>query len=79
MANSVSASVYRHIDVSDITSATDISGKTYDCANCSIATDAGVLNGAIAPATYCSFIDFNVNSQLNRFGVTMEETKTPAS
>jgi hypothetical protein len=61
--------VYRHIDVFDIASATDISGSTYDCTNCSIATDAGVLNAAITPATYCSFIDFNVNSQLNRFSV----------
>jgi hypothetical protein len=66
---SSSLSVYRHIDVFDIASATDIRGPAYDCANCSIATDAGVLNAAITPATYCSFIDFNVNSQLNRFGV----------
>ena len=36
---------------------------------CCIATDAGVLNSANTPATFCSFIDFNVNSQLNRFSV----------
>jgi len=28
-----------------------------------------VLKSGITPATYCSFINFNVNSQLNRFGV----------
>jgi hypothetical protein len=64
-----STSIYRHIDVFDIAGATDIKGNTYDCSNCSIASDAGVLNAGITPATYCSFIDFNVNAQLNRFGV----------
>jgi hypothetical protein len=29
----------------------------------------GVLNAAITPAEYCSFIDNNNNTQLNRFGV----------
>ncbi|TAQ84585.1 hypothetical protein B7494_g7087 [Chlorociboria aeruginascens] len=65
----VSTSVYRHIDVLDIGSATDIKGSAYDCTNCSIATSSGNLNSDITPATYCSFIDYNVNSQLNRFGV----------
>lgn len=64
-----SLSVYRHIDVFDIASATDIKGSTYDCTNCSIASAKGVLKSGITPATYCSFIDFNVNSQLNRFGL----------
>lgn len=62
-------SVYRHIDVFDISSATDIVGSIYDCANCSIASSAGVLKTGITPASYCSFIDYNLNSQLNRFGV----------
>jgi len=30
---------------------------------------AGVLKAGIAPATVCSFVDVNINSQLNRFGV----------
>jgi hypothetical protein len=64
-----SLSVYRHIDIFDIASATDIKGSTYDCSNCFIASSDGVLKSGITPATYCSFIDFNVNSQLNRFGV----------
>ena len=58
---SVSTSVYRHIDVFDIATATDIKGNTYDCATCAIASeDLGVLETGITPATYCSFIDFNV-------------------
>ncbi|KAL9086751.1 MAG: hypothetical protein Q9159_003970 [Coniocarpon cinnabarinum] len=65
----VSMSVYRHADVFDISSATNIAGPTYDCANCFVASSDGVLNPAITPATYCSFLDYNVNAQLNRFGV----------
>lgn len=34
-----------------------------------IASSDGILNSSITPATYCSFLDFNVNSQLNRFGM----------
>ena len=30
---------------------------------------AGVLNADITPATVCPFVDVNINSQLNRFGV----------
>jgi hypothetical protein len=62
-------SQYRHIDIFDISDATDIKGKTYDCADCSIASQKGVLKPGIKPAEYCSFVDFNLNSQLNRFGV----------
>jgi hypothetical protein len=64
-----SLSVYRHIDVFDTAGATDVSGDAYDCFNCSIASITGVLNPGIVPTTYCPFLDFNVNSQLNRFGV----------
>lgn len=66
---SATTSVYRQVDVFDITGATNIAGTTFDCTTCAIASTAGVLNAAITPATYCSFLDFNVNSQLNRFGV----------
>ncbi|KAI0872437.1 esterase-like activity of phytase-domain-containing protein [Hypoxylon argillaceum] len=69
----VTQSVYRQIDVFDIASATDIKAAgTYDCADatCAVAdADTGVLNSGITVATYCSFLDFNVNAQLNRFGV----------
>jgi len=34
-----------------------------------VASSTGVLNAAITPAKYCPFIDFNLNSQLSRFGL----------
>lgn len=63
-----SRSVYRHIDVFDISQATDIAGDAYDCETCAVADDDGDLDEAITAATYCSFLDFNVNEQLGRFG-----------
>ncbi|KAK6196757.1 hypothetical protein LQW54_011213 [Pestalotiopsis sp. IQ-011] len=63
-----SESVYRQIDVFDVAGATDI--RSYDCANCSVADpDTGVLVDGVTAATYCGFLDFNVNSQLGRFGL----------
>ncbi|KAG9732330.1 3-phytase, partial [Aureobasidium melanogenum] len=64
-----STSVYRHIDIFDISNATNIASATYDAFNASVASSKGVLNSNVQPATYCSFLDFNVNAQLNRFGV----------
>lgn len=64
---SSTTSLYRHADVFDISNATDIKGD-YDCATCAIAP-GGVLKAGIVPAQYCSFLDYNNNSQLNRFGV----------
>lgn len=65
-----SLSVYRHIDVFDVAGATNIRGDTYDCADCAVADDEGTLDADyITPATYCSFLDFNVNAQLGRFGM----------
>lgn len=64
-----STSVYRHIDIFDISNATNIAGVTYDAFNASVASSKGVLSSAVQPASYCSFLDFNVNAQLNRFGV----------
>ena len=62
-----SESIYRNADVIDISGATSIAGK-YDGFNASIAS-GGVLNAAIKPAEYCPWLSFNLNSQLNRFGV----------
>jgi hypothetical protein len=62
-------SVYRHADVFDISAATNIKGDTYDCETCSIASEDGVLKEGIVPATYCPWLDYNVNSELNKFGV----------
>ncbi|KAF2404750.1 outer membrane autotransporter [Trichodelitschia bisporula] len=63
-----SKSLYRHADIFDITKATNIKG-TYDAFNQSIASINGALKTGITPATYCSFLDFNLNSELNKFGV----------
>ncbi|KIW01249.1 uncharacterized protein PV09_07291 [Verruconis gallopava] len=63
-----STSIYRHADVFDISAATNIVG-VYDAVDGQIATSKGVLNASITPAEYCSFIDYNINAQLNRFGV----------
>lgn len=62
-------SIYRHIDVFDISKATDVSGSS-DCFACAIADVKGFpVDANITVAKYCSWLDFNVNSQLNRFGV----------
>ncbi|KAI0503442.1 esterase-like activity of phytase-domain-containing protein [Xylaria bambusicola] len=69
----VTKSVYRQIDVFDISDATDIKAAGgYDCADveCAVAdADTGVLKTGITAAKYCGFLDFNVNAQLNRFNV----------
>ncbi|QIW95688.1 hypothetical protein AMS68_001206 [Peltaster fructicola] len=67
-------SIYRHIDVFDISKATNIKGASADSTNGSVASSTGVLNKGtsnitVTPAQYCSWLDFNLNSQLNRFGV----------
>lgn len=58
---------YRAVDVFDISAATNVAGKS-DCQTCSVAP-AGVLNSNTTAATYCKWLDYNVNAQLNRFGV----------
>lgn len=63
-----SNSAYRRIDIFDISNATNIKGPVFDSTTGSIAT-GGVLNSTITPATYYTWLDFNVNSQLNRFGL----------
>ncbi|KAF3025786.1 hypothetical protein E8E14_014563 [Neopestalotiopsis sp. 37M] len=65
-----SQSVYRQIDVVDVAGATDLKTAGYDCTNCSVAdAETGVLVDGVDTATYCGFLDFNVNSQLGRFGL----------
>ncbi|KAK3723016.1 hypothetical protein LTR37_002162 [Vermiconidia calcicola] len=61
-------SMYRHIDIFDISEATNIKGEA-DCYKCNIATKKGKLLSNVKAAEYCSWLDFNVNSQLRRFGV----------
>ncbi|EDN94299.1 hypothetical protein SS1G_10172 [Sclerotinia sclerotiorum 1980 UF-70] len=62
-------SIYRQIDVFDISSATNIKGAKYDCATCSVASTTGVLVNGIVTAEYCGWLDFNDNNELGRFGV----------
>ena len=65
-------SLYRRIDVFDVSAgpATDIKNTFADFSNGSIASANGTLAAGIVPATYCSsFVDFNVNSELGRFGL----------
>ncbi|KAJ5161104.1 secreted protein [Penicillium capsulatum] len=64
-------SVYRHADVFSVLnnkSVTDIKGKEdYDTATGAVASSSGVLKEGITPAEYCSFVDYNVNSELAKF------------
>ncbi|KAF2721799.1 3-phytase [Polychaeton citri CBS 116435] len=62
-------SQYRHVDVFDISAATNFKGEDADCFTCRIGDKDGDLNTTITAATYCSWLDFNKNSQLRRFGV----------
>ncbi|KAJ9636869.1 hypothetical protein H2199_007863 [Coniosporium tulheliwenetii] len=64
-----SLSLYRHADVFDISNATNVMSAQNDAVNGSIASAAGVLKAGVVPATYCSFLDFNINEQLGRFGL----------
>jgi hypothetical protein len=66
---SSSTSLYRHADIFDISNATNVMGTAHDGFNSSIASSTGVLNPGITPATFCTFLDYNINAQLNRFGV----------
>ncbi|KAF2090557.1 3-phytase, partial [Saccharata proteae CBS 121410] len=64
-------SVYRHADIFDISSATNVADQDSDADDYDgkIASKKGNLHDDITPAEYCSFLDYNVNSQLERFGV----------
>lgn len=67
-----SLSIYRHADIFDIapnTGATNIKSSTNDAVGASIASATGVLKAGITAATYCSFLDYNVNSELGKFGL----------
>lgn len=67
-----SNSLYRHADIFDIspsTKATNIKSPSNDAADGSIASATGVLEDGVKAAEYCSFLDFNVNSELGKFGL----------
>ena len=64
-----STSIFRHIDIFDLSSATNIKSSTYDATTGSIASSTGVLKPGIIAATRCPFLDFNVNSELGKFSL----------
>jgi hypothetical protein len=66
---SVSQSSYRQIDVYDLGDATNVKGPKYDCTTCKFASSTGVLDADVKPMTLCPWIDFNINKELNRFGL----------
>ena len=61
-------SVYRSIDLIDISKATNIAGTDADKVGGQVAPK-GVFNPAITPVTYQQFLNINDNTQLNRFGL----------
>ena len=62
------ASVYRSIDLIDISDATNIAGTAYDQPGQPVAP-LGVLDGSIKSVAYQSFLNINNNTELNRFGL----------
>jgi hypothetical protein len=60
-------SVYRRIELLDISNATDIAGTKYD--GTEPVAPKGKLADGIVPATLTSFVDINDNAQLNKFGL----------
>lgn len=69
-------SVYRQADVCDISNATDIKNVANDAFNGSIASTKGVLDSSIQPAQCCSWLNYNVNSQLDRLTFTTVVPRT---
>lgn len=64
-----SRSIYRHADIFSVTDkTTDLRGK-YDGATAAIASSEGKLRDDITPAQYCPFIDYNLDSELAKFGL----------
>jgi len=61
-------SVYRSVDLIDISQATNIANTQYDQPSTPVAP-LGVLTPGIVPAAYQSFLNINDNTQLNRFGL----------
>src|SRR5262249_2860818 len=62
------ASVYRSVDLLDISHATNIANTQFDDPAHPVAP-GGALNGNVVAATYLRFLDINDNAQLNRFGL----------
>ncbi|RWC24448.1 MAG: hypothetical protein EOS27_30375 [Mesorhizobium sp.] len=62
------ASLYRQINVVDLSTATDIAGGPFDAADKPVAPK-GVLDPSVTPAKLTPFIDINDSAELGRFGL----------
>lgn len=71
---SSTTSIYRHVDIFSLKGATNIKSAPNDATGGSIASAAGVLKAGIKPATYCPWLDFNINSELSKFSLTNGDT-----
>ncbi|KAM7183999.1 Esterase-like activity of phytase domain containing protein [Naviculisporaceae sp. PSN 640] len=64
---------YRHVDVVDISGATNIKGPKFDDIQDGNITAGGITSPSdilvpgITPATLCPFLDFNINTELSKF------------
>ncbi|KAH3660293.1 hypothetical protein OGAPHI_006879 [Ogataea philodendri] len=62
------ASIYRHADIYSIANATNVAGK-YDGEGDKIASKKGNLDSDITPAKYYSFLNYNNETELQKFGL----------
>ncbi|TGT90241.1 MULTISPECIES: esterase-like activity of phytase family protein [unclassified Mesorhizobium] len=62
------ASLYRQINIVDLSGATDIAGGAFDAADKPVAPK-GVLDPSVTPAKLTPFIDINDAGELGRFGL----------
>ncbi|TGP90222.1 MULTISPECIES: esterase-like activity of phytase family protein [unclassified Mesorhizobium] len=62
------ASLYRQINIVDLSGATDIAGGPFDAADKPVAPK-GVLDPSVTPAKLTPFIDINDAAELGRFGL----------
>jgi hypothetical protein len=61
-------SIYRKINIVDLSAATDIANGPFDAADKPVAPK-GVVDPSVTPAKLTSFIDINDKSELGRFGL----------
>lgn len=62
-------SKYRQADVFDISKATNIKGPDFDGRDGAVADVEGELKDEITAAEYCSFLNYNNNKELGKFGL----------
>ncbi|TJV25385.1 MAG: hypothetical protein E5Y04_11280 [Mesorhizobium sp.] len=62
------ASLYRQVNVVDLSTATDIAGGAFDATDKPVAPN-GVVDPSVTPAKLTPFIDINESAELGRFGL----------